>query len=311
MKREIKNKPASVRARLMNIARTEGIDFDALLLRYFQERFLYRLAISEFSEHLVLKGGLLLICLKMPVSRPTRDIDFLAEHLKNDPAEIERIFREIAEISCEDGIRFIPSSITSERIKEDADYEGIRLKIDATLGQARKRLQMDIGFGDIIVPGANLMEFPTLLEEKPPKLKAYSIESIISEKFEAMVKLAMANSRMKDFYDVYSLSLKYNFHGSRVKKAIESTFQRRKTPLPDNPLVFRSEFHEDKGRERQWIAFLRKFRLSEVNQGFNQIMERITAFLRPIVASIKNRTKIDRLWDPVTGHWEKRSFTLQ
>jgi predicted nucleotidyltransferase component of viral defense system len=305
MKREIKNKPASIRARLMNIARAEGIDFDALLLRYFQERFLYRLTVSEFSEHLVLKGGLLLICLKMPVSRPTKDIDFLAEGVKNEPAEIERIFRNIAEISCDDGVRFIPSSITSERIKEDADYEGIRLKIDVTLGQARKRLQMDIGFGDVVVPNAHLMEFPTLLEEKPPKLKAYSIESIISEKFEAMVKLAMANSRMKDFYDVYSLSLKYNFQGSRLKKAIESTFQRRKTPLPDNPLVFRSEFHEDKGRQKQWVAFLRKSRLSDVNQEFNQIMGRITAFLKPIVASIKNRTQMDKLWNPTAGCWKK------
>ena len=305
MKREIRNKPPSIRAKPMNIARAEGIDFDALLLRYFQERFLYRLAISEFSEHLVLKGGLLLICLKMPVSRPTKDIDFLAEQVKNEPAEIERIFRTIAEISCDDGVRFIPSSITSERIKEDADYEGIRLKIDATLGQARKRLQMDIGFGDIIIPGANLMEFPTLLEEKPPKLKAYSIESIISEKFEAMVKLAMANSRMKDFYDVYSLSLKYNFQGSRLKKAIESTFQRRKTPLPDNPLVFRSDFHKDKRRQRQWVAFLRKSRLSDVNQKFNQIMGRITVFLKPIVASIKDKTRMDKLWNPTAGCWKK------
>ena len=289
----------------MNIARAEGIDFDAVLLRYFQERFLYRLAISEFSDHLVLKGGLLLICLKMPVSRPTKDIDFLAEQVKNEPAEIERIFRNIAEISCDDGVRFIPSSITSERIKEDADYEGIRLKIDATLGQARKRLQMDIGFGDIIIPRANLIEFPTLLEEEPPKLKAYSIESIISEKFEAMVKLAMANSRMKDFYDVYSLSLKYNFQGSRLKKAIESTFQRRKTPLPDNPLVFRSEFHKDEGRQRQWVAFLRKSQLSDVNQEFNQILGRITAFLKPIVASIKSRTQMDKLWNPTAGCWKK------
>jgi len=306
MKREIKNKPVSIRARLMNIARVEGIDFDALLLRYFQERFLYRLAISEFSEHLVLKGGLLLICLKMPVSRPTKDIDFLAEQIKNEPAEIERIFRNIAEISCDDGVRFIPSSITSERIKEDADYEGIRLKIDAALGQARKRLQMDIGFGDIIVPKANLMEFPTLLEDKPPKLKAYSTESIISEKFEAMVKLAMANSRMKDFYDVYGLSLKYNFQGSKLKKAIESTFQRRKTPLPGNPLVFCPEFHEDKERQRQWIAFLRKSRLSDVNQELNQIMERITKFLRPIVSSIKDKTRMDKLWNPTAGCWQKQ-----
>jgi len=200
----------------MNIARAEKIDFDALLLRYFQERFLYRLAISKFSHHFVLKGRLLLICLKIPRSRATKDIDFLAEQVKNDPTELKYILRNIADLHCDDGVKFNPLSIASERIKEDADYEGIRLKIDVTLGQARKRLQMDIAFGDIIVPKARVMEFPTLLEEESPKIKVYSIESIISEKFEAMIKLAMVNSRMKDFYDIYTLSISHNFQGSKL-----------------------------------------------------------------------------------------------
>ncbi|MCE5329440.1 nucleotidyl transferase AbiEii/AbiGii toxin family protein [bacterium] len=167
MEKEVKNKAASIRAKLMNIARTEGIDFDALLLRYFQERFLYRLSISKFSEHFVLKGGLLMICFKMPISRPTKDVDFLAEQVKNNLDDIEYIFRNIAELYFDDGVKFDPLSISSERIKEDTDYEGIRLKIEATLGQARKRLQMDIGFGDIIVPRAKVIEFPTLLGACP------------------------------------------------------------------------------------------------------------------------------------------------
>lgn len=304
MKREIKNKPASIRAKLMNIARAEKIDFDALLLRYFQERFLCRLAISRFSDHFVLKGGLLLICLKLPRSRPTKDIDFLAEQVKNDPAELEYILRNIADLHCDDGVKFNSLSITSERIKEDTDYEGIRLKIDTTLGQARKRLQMDIAFGDIIIPKPKLMEFPTLLEEKSPKVKVYSIESIVSEKFEAMVKLAMANSRMKDFYDIYTLSISHNFQGSKLKKAIDSTFQRRKTPIPDNPLVLRTEFHNDEGRRKQWIAFLRKSRL-DLNQEFNEIMGRITAFLKPIVISIEDKTRMDKSWDTIAGCWKK------
>ena len=273
MEREVKNKAASIRARLMNIARAEKIDFDFLLLRYFQERFLYRLAISEFFNRFILKGGLLLICLKMPMSRPTKDIDFLAKEIKNDPVELEHIFRSITAISCNDGVKFISSSLISEQIKENADYEGIRIKIDATLGQARKKLQMDIGFGDVIIPRAMQMEFPTLLEEKPPRIKVYSIESIISEKFEAMVKLAMVNSRMKDFYDIYTLSVNYNFQSDRLKKAIESTFQRRKTFIPDNLLIFRLEFHRDEEKQRQWSAFLRKSRLHDVNQGFSEIME--------------------------------------
>lgn len=306
MKREAKDKAASIRAKLTNVARAEKIDFDALLLRYFQERFLYRLAISEFSDRFVLKGGLLLICLKMPRSRPTKDIDFLAEQVKNDPAELEYIFRSIADLSCNDGVKFDPLSVTSERIKEDTDYEGIRLKIDATLGQARKRLQMDIGFGDVIIPKATLIEFPTLLEEEtPPKVKVYSIESIISEKFEAMVKLAMANSRMKDFYDVYALSISHNFQGNRLRKAIESTFQRRKTPMPAEPLIFRLGFHQDKERQQQWIAFLRKLQLHDVNREFDKIMGRITAFLRPIVVSIKDKTRMDKSWDAIGGCWKQ------
>ncbi|MDD4897100.1 MAG: nucleotidyl transferase AbiEii/AbiGii toxin family protein [Atribacterota bacterium] len=304
MKKEVKNKAASVRTKLMNIAKAEGIDFDALLLRYFQERFLYRLSISKFSDHFVLKGGLLFICFKMPMSRPTKDIDFLAEQVKNDPDDIEHIFKDIVNLTCDDGVEFNSLSITTERIKEDADYEGIRLKIEATLGQARKRLQMDIGFGDIITPGAKIIEFPTLLEEKPPKVKVYSIESIISEKFEAMVKLAMANSRMKDFYDVYSLSCSNNFKGDRLKKAIETTFQKRKTPIPDNPLIFREEFYENKDRQKQWTAFLRKLQLHDVNQEFNEIMERIVNFLKPVLTSIRFRKRIDKYWDNTAGYWK-------
>jgi len=305
MKKEIKNKAASIRTKLMNIARAEGIDFDALLLRYFQERFLYRLSISKFSDRFVLKGGLLLICFKMPRSRPTKDIGFLAEQVKNDPDDIKHIFRDIAKITYGDGVKFNSSSITTVRIKEDADYEGIRLKIEATLGQAIKRLQMDIGFGDIIIPKAKVLDFPTLLEEKPPKVRVYSIESIISEKFEAMVKLAMANSRMKDFYDVYSLSLSYNFQVDRLKKAIETTFQKRKTPIPDNPLVFREEFYKNKERQKQWTAFLRKLQLHDINKEFNEIMKRIINLLEPVVISIRGRTRIDKSWDNTTGSWKE------
>jgi len=305
MEREVKNKAASVRARLMNIARAEKIDFDFLLLRYFQERFLYRLAISEFSDRFILKGGLLLICLKMPRSRPTKDIDFLAKEVKNDPVEIEHIFRSITAISCNDGVIFNSSSLISEQIKENADYEGIRIKIDATLDQARKKLQMDIGFGDVIIPRAILIEFPTLLDENPPKIRVYSMESIISEKFEAMVKLAMVNSRIKDFYDIYTLSVSYSFQSDRLKKAIESTFKRRKTFIPDNLLVFRLEFHRDEEKQKQWSAFLRKSRLYDVNQGFNEIMERITSFLKPIVDSIGDKTREDKIWDAKAGCWKK------
>jgi len=225
--------------------------------------------------------------------------------LNNDQVEFENIFKKIAEIYFDDGVKFDPLSISSERIKENADYEGIRLKIDATLDQARKRLQVIIGFGDIIIPKAKKIEFPTLLEQIPPKIKVYSIESIISEKFEAMIKLAMANSRMKDFYDVYTLSINYNFNGNRLKKAIESTFKKRKTIVPISPLIFQTEFHNDKGRQRQWASFLRKSGIADTDEKFNQIMNRITEFLRPIIISIKNKTIMEKIWYSSLGHWKK------
>lgn len=152
------------------------------------------------------------------------------------------------------------------------------------------------------------MEFPTLLDSEPSKLKVYSIESIISEKFETMVKLAMVNSRMKDFYDIYSLSLNHNFQDFRLKKAIESTFRKRNTLLPDNPLVFRTEFHKDQEKQRQWIAFLRKSRLSDVNQKFSKIMGRIITFLKPIIISIQNKTRLTLFWNPANGSWDKKTI---
>ena len=143
------------------------------------------------------------------------------------------------------------------------------------------------------------------MEEKPPKTKVYLIGSIISEKSEAMVKLAMVISRIKDFYDIYTLSVSHNFQSDRLKKAIESTFHRRKTSIPDNPLIFRLEFHRDEEKQKQWSAFLRKSRLHDINQEFNEIMERITSFLKPIVDSIKDKNKEKKIWDAIAGCWKK------
>ena len=304
MKKEIKNKPASIKAKLLSISRSERIDFDNLLLRYLQERFLYRCSISKFSKYLVLKGGLLLICLDIPMTRPTIDIDFLGENIKNNPEDIKEMIKEIAGLDFNDGTKFLVSSIKSERIKEDTDYEGLRIKIDAVLGKAKKKMQIDIGFGDKIIPKAEIMQFPTLLKEEAPVVRVYSVESIISEKFEAMVKLAMVNSRMKDFYDVYNLSLNHEFTAGILKEAITATFKRRKTILPENPLVFQTDFRIDRGRQQQWVAFLNKSRLFNVDKSFSKIMDRIVMFLKPIVSSIKNNTAIADRWNITAGIWE-------
>lgn len=162
--------------------------------------------VHRWAGNFILKGGLLLVCLRVHWSRPTKDVDFLARGVSNTAREIEDIFKTIAGLSYDDGVYFDSSSISSERIIEDTDYEGMRVKITAGLGKAKKILKFDIGFGDTVWPEPGFIEFPALLEEEPPKIKAYSIESVIAEKFEIMLKLEMINSRMKDFYDIYNLS---------------------------------------------------------------------------------------------------------
>jgi predicted nucleotidyltransferase component of viral defense system len=258
MKKLITNKAGSIKAKLLNLARAQHIDFDALFLRYLQERFLYRLSNSPFASHFILKGGLLLIYLNVPQTRATKDIDFLGVGVKNTPTEMKRIFARIAGVEYADGVRFDVHSITLEEIKPESEYVGLRLKIDAYLGKARKRMQLDIGFGDVVWPKSNQMKFPTIAGGEPPKIKVYSIESIISEKFEAMVKLSLANSRMKDFYDVYILSANHSFDGGNLGQAVKKTFERRATPLDNKSLIFRPQFRNDKERQKQWLAFLRK-----------------------------------------------------
>lgn len=298
-----KNKIASIQNRLKNISKEENVDFDFVLLRYFQERLLYRLSISSFADNFVLKGGLLLTCLSFPVSRPTKDIDLLAENLKNEIETIKEIFIRVSNIEYDDGVKFISSSIRLERITEDANYEGVRVKIIGTLGKIRKTVQIDIGFGDILVFDANIVEFPSLLEE-PTKLKAYPIESFVSEKFEAMIKLSIFNSRMKDFYDIYRLSYLYNFDGVKLKKAIQETFLRRQTEIPTKaPLIFKEEFYYDKEKQKMWESFIQKNNLSDLDKEFNVVMERIISFLNPIILSINKNTKMKENWDPDKGKW--------
>ena len=303
MNKIIKNRPASVKAKLMNLAKFRNIDFDFLLLRYMQERLLYRLSASKYIDYFVLKGGLLLICFEITYTRPTLDIDFLAQKVKNTQEELKRIFRDIVNIDYDDGIKFFSESIYSEEIKKGEDYHGVRIKINATLGKAKKILQIDIGFGDEVIPEPMQMDFPTILEGEYPKIKAYSIESVISEKFEVMVKLNILNSRMKDFYDIYSFSMDNCFSSGILIRAIKVTFSRRETPLAKNLIIFDKEFYFNDNRQRQWQAYLRKIKEENVSKDFSVIMLRIIAFLKPVVLSIKDNKIIGRKWSSEQGLW--------
>jgi predicted nucleotidyltransferase component of viral defense system len=277
------NIAASVKAKLLNIAKKESVDFNNLLRRYFQERLLYRLSISKYKGSFVLKGGLLLIVVDVPTSRPTVDIDFLAEKLKSDTKKIESVFKEIAGIDLPDGIVFNPDAIISERIKEDADYEGIRIKITGRLGQVKQQVQIDFGFGDVVYPAKQDIMFPSILSEDKIKLKGYPLEVVIAEKFEAMVKLGLINSRMKDFYDVYTILRNCPIDSATLKQAIKKTFDNRGTELTAKPEAFSKKFYKDTMKLKQWSSFLKKNNLTGIPENLEEVVLEIKKILAPII----------------------------
>ncbi|MGG1558948.1 nucleotidyl transferase AbiEii/AbiGii toxin family protein [Geobacillus thermoleovorans] len=300
----VKNIPASVSERLKNIAKQNGKNFDLILLLYFQERLLYRLSISNYRDKFVLKGGLFLFSLTQFKSRPTKDIDFLAKQISNDIQYIKAAFESICALTVEeDGVEFDVNGITAERIKEDADYEGVRIKIPASLGKIKKQLQLDIGFGDVVIPKPQEMQYPTLLNMKPPEIRVYSTYSVIAEKFEAMISLSVVNSRMKDFYDIFTLLSTENFDGRVLWEAIFETFQRRGTNLEKEHPVFSPSFAEDESRSKQWKAFLQRTGIKEDLQ-FPFVMEKIRDFLFPVYDSILNEDEFFKMWNCQTLKWE-------
>lgn len=261
MKKQVKNIAASVRARLQNIARENDKNFDAVLLQYFQERMLYRLSVSRFREHFILKGALLFLIYDIPRSRPTKDIDFLGVNISK--ADLLDAIKHILSIEVADGVIFDLSEIIAEDIKENAEYSGIRIHCQARLGQVRKRFHFDIGIGDKMFPDPVNMDFPVLLEDiTVPSLIVYRQETAFAEKFEAIVKLGHLNSRMKDFYDIYHLAHNYSFRSEILRKAIETTFANRGTKIEDRLYVFADEFMKNAEKQIQWKAFLNRNELT-------------------------------------------------
>ena len=280
--KKIKNISASVKAKLLNLAKTEKKDFNKILLRYFQEGLLRRLSLSKYKNNFVLKGGLLLILIDVKTTRPTMDIDFLAQKTKNDLETIKNIFKEISEVSLADGISFSPNSVEVSRIKEDADYEGVRVKILCNLGQAEQLLQIDLGFGDVITPDEQDILFPSMIWEEESKLKGYPLETVVAEKYEAMIKLALLNSRMKDFYDVYTIIKEGSLRREVLKAAIKNTFANRNTDLPTEPFVFTEVFYNNPDKQTQWAAFLKKNTITDAPQTFKEVVAGIKEFFKTV-----------------------------
>jgi hypothetical protein len=298
LRKPVVNIAASVRQRLLNLARERKEDFGLVLTKYGLERILYRISKSKHRGAFILKGALLFELWSEQRYRPTRDADFLASG-ENSPERFSEIFKEICEVDAEDdGLRFDAATVTAERITEDADYQGIRVKFVGFLETARIPIQIDLGFGDVITPAPIETEIPSLLDMPTSKLLTYPRESVIAEKFEAMVSLGLANSRMKDFYDVWSLSRSFPFQGASLADAVKKTFARRETQLPSRiPLVFTPEFFNDPDKKNQWVAFSNKNRGYLSKMSLESVCQEIANFLMPLLDGISGKAGIPNGWE--------------
>ena len=292
----------SVFQRLLGLARDRNEDFNLLLVRYGIERLLYRLSVSPYADRFILKGASLFLVWKGQNYRVTKDADLLGFG-PADTNHVSAIFRELCQIPCEsDGIRFSPETVKAEPIREEQEYGGIRVTLSGTLHHATIPLQIDIGFGDIVTPAPEEVTFPTLLEAPAPRLRAYSRYTMIAEKFETMVRLGIANSRMKDFHDIYLLVQMFDFDGRILATAIYKTFERRKTGLSISPTVFHDSFAGDSSKETQWRAFIRKASPDRVPASLLETITFIKSFLGPVVTAIVRKESFEKTWK-APGPW--------
>ena len=304
MAAKTKNMAASVHQRLLNKARESSHPFNEILQHFAIERFIYRLSKSPHADRFVLKGALMFSAWTGSMSRPTMDIDLLGK-IENNLELIAAVVKDACDTEVDDdGIVFHKDTVTATRITEDADYKGVRILLRGNLGSIRLLLQIDVGFGDVVIPGPGKIKYPVLLDFPPPELDGYTMESTVAEKFQAMVKLGLLNSRMKDFYDIWFLSRTFDFRGETLIEAIEKTFEKRKTPLIDEPTVFNLTFMKDDTKQVQWRGFVEKTKLTDAPLSFEDIAAGIKDFLQPIVDSIINNRTFQSFWT-APGPWRR------
>lgn len=301
-KRDIKNLPASIQDRLMSQARENDRPFNEVLQYFAIERFLYRLAQSQYSREFVLKGALLFRVWGLPAFRPTRDIDLLGNTV-NEVDNLTNIIREVCKGNVQDdGMFFDPETVIGERIKEDADYEGVRIRFVGLLGKTRVHLQIDVGFADVVSPKPVQIKYPVLLPFPEPELRSYPPESVVAEKFQAMIYLGLINSRMKDFYDLWAMSNQFVFSGNLLQEAIRKTFANRKSNIPEElPVALSEQFARDK--QVQWSAFLKTTGIKDAPERIKSVQERLQNFLLPVLHSLRAGKIINKDWNP-DGYWE-------
>lgn len=277
-----KNIVASMLARLRNTAKSNGAPFQQILQQYAMERFLYRVSKSEHAQTVVLKGALLLKTIGIPRARPTMDIDMLRKG-KADQASLIALVKDCATIEVEpDGLTFVADSVVAEEITKDAKYQGTRILMYTQMDNVRLRIQVDFGVGDVMMPGPRVIEYPAILDSDTIQLLAYPIESAIAEKLQAMVALGNANSRMKDFYDVWVCSRHLNLEKDALLRAIRATFENRGTPLPVNEFeILSPQFVAD--HRLQWNAFVRKIGEDDLRDEFGRVVADLRLFAMPLL----------------------------
>jgi hypothetical protein len=286
-----RNVAASVRQQLLNLRRTKNEDYNAILTQFVIERFLYRLSKSPLSRQFVLKGAMLFRAWSGELHRPTKDLDLLGTGEPWPDAVANAVQQIIATKVSDDGLTFLADTVLATEIRGLQEYGGVRVKLTAMLGTARLPMQLDVGFGDAITPEPSVQAFPTLLEMDRPKLRMYPVETVVAEKCEAVVILGMANSRMKDFYDLWVIFRSYEPSDDVMVLAIAATFKCRQTELPiELPIGFSDEFGQDATVQRLWQEFLRRLQIDDVPASLAEVISSVRDRIWPIMVQARRIT---------------------
>ncbi len=289
----------SVKARLKNFAIKNGCTFQEALTYYGLERTIYRISVSKYAEHFVLKGGIFLYAIfERNYERATTDVDLLARRISNSSEEMKSVFQDVFSQDIDDALVFDVDSITVDDITEFKEYHGLHISAVAYLDRTKIPVGIDIGFGDVIYPDAVKMDFPVILDMEPPRVNAYSLETSIAEKLEAIIHNGYLNSRYKDFYDIYVLSKTYEFYYQELHTAVVQTFDNRKTKMTMDSAAFGDEFLNDPMHQTRWRAFLKK-KKALIQVSMSDAMDWIKEFIRPLLDGTE-KTK----WNPEKGIWE-------
>lgn len=300
-----RNLAASVRDRLLALARERGEEFQLTLTRYGLERLMYRLSQSQYADRFILKGAMLFVLWSDEPHRPTRDVDFLGLGDMSEDALVA-VFREICTLPVEeDGVTFDPDTIRVAPIRDDSEYGGMRINLRGDLGGASIPVQVDIGIGDAVVPEPLETSYPILLDGPAPILRSYPRDTFVAEKYQAIVALGIANSRMKDYFDVWTIAREHSFVGATLSEALKTTFERRRTAIPDEtPLGLGPEFARDSQKNSQWQAFVSRLGAPAADQrpALPDVCAELVEFLGPPTRAARDGVEWDANWPP-GGPW--------